>query len=265
LNKQKDICCLKEIFREVDLKAKLIDGFCNKLSNNSSALLKFLGNEHYLWESIRDKNFKEFLKIISDCADKKIFGYKFFEKHFRAFLRKEDYLEFLKESNTKIIVLARDNVLLQYISLLTARSTLVYSSQPNNASRLEGSNPEYEAVYQLNPVHVNYIDYAKYRKKIKRQFQQKLLDIAEYNLSAIYLKYEQFTGAQYHECFANIFSFLNLDFKDFIDLRETDGSIGGHRKINVYKTEDKISNFAEFRQIAEENNDTEALQFLTTQ
>jgi len=265
LNRQKDICCLKEIFRDVNLKSKVVDPLCKYTSRKTDIqrLLEFLGNDHKLWESIRNKNFKVFLGLISECNNAKVFGYKFFDKHFRAFLHREYYLEFLKENNTKIIVLSRNNILLQYISLLTARLTQVYSSNP---SRIESVlNHEARDVYQLNPVHVDYVEYAKHRKKLKRQFQQKELDIAAYNLPAIRMNYEQLTGEQYNECFANIFSFLNLDFKDFVDTREEDGNIGGHKKINIYKTEDKISNFIEFKQAAEENGDTEALQFLITQ
>ena len=262
LNRQKDICCLKEIFREQHIKSKLTDPLLRMASANANTdnLLKFLGDDQQMWRSIRDKNFKEFLRIISECVDKKIFGYKFFNKHFRSFLHREYYLEFLKESDAKIIVLSRDNILLQYISLLTAQLTSNFSSNPDRIQSTGSAD-----TYQLNPVHVDYIEYAKHRKKLKRQFQQKELDVAAYNLPVMYIKYEQFTGEQYDECFANIFSFLNLDFKNFVDVRSDDGIIAGHKKINIYKIEDKISNFTEFKQAAEENGDAETLQFLITQ
>jgi LPS sulfotransferase NodH len=256
LNKQKDIWCSKELFMREGIKVKLIDPLAMCKSANIANLLKFLGDNPDMWDTIRDKNFKEYLKIFSDCVDKKIFGYKFFEKHFRSFLHRKYYLDFLKENDTKIIVLTRNNILLQYISFRTARSLHQFKTQPKD---------ELRTLYQLNPIHVDYKQYSKYRKELKQINQQKELDVMAWGLPAIHIKYEQFTGEQYSECFANIFSFLNLDFKDFVDVRKDNNTIAGHKKINIYKTEDKISNFTEFKQAAEENGDTETLQFLITQ
>jgi hypothetical protein len=55
---------------------------------------------------------------------------------------------------------------------------------------------------------------------------------------------------------------LNLNFKCFEDIRRIDGIIAGHKKINVYKIEDKILNYQQFKKAAEDNNDTETLNFL---
>ena len=260
LNKQKDIWCSKELFMQEGMKVKLIDPLAMQKSVNIDNLLKFLSDNPDMWTTIRDKNFKEYLKIFSDCVDKKIFGYKFFEKHFRSFLHRKYYLDFLKENDTKIIVLTRNNTLLQYISLRTARSLHQYGTQPNMLNK-----DKLITLYQLNPIHVDYKQYRKYRKELKQINQQKELDAMAWGLPAIHIKYEQFTGEQYNECFANIFSFLNLDFKDFVDVRKDSNTIAGHKKINIYKIEDKISNFTEFKQAAEENSDTETLQFLITQ
>ena len=49
---------------------------------------------------------------------------------------------------------------------------------------------------------------------------------------------------------------------DFIDLRNQNGTIGIHKKINIYKIKDKIINYHNFVKCAEKNNDIETLNFL---
>ncbi len=248
LNYQKDIFCLKEIFRDADLKEKILD----KLDSNSK-FENLLGSDFSKWEKNRDKKFKDFFNLILELSNKKIFGYKFFEKHFRSFLNQEIYLNFLKEINSKIIILERSNILLQYISQLTAAHIGSYCCAIKNKDS--------ERVFQLNPIEIDYNQYIRYNKKIKRQFKDKLKAVQDYGLEYINITYEDFVGEKFIECFKKIFNLLDLNFQDFVDPRN-DGLIVNHKKINIYKIEDKILNYEEFKKAAEDNNDIETLKFL---
>ena len=161
LNHQNDIFCLKEIFRDKYLASKII----NKL-DQTSKIITLLGSDKSKWEKNRDKIFEDFLNSISELSNKKIFGYKFFEKHFRSFQDHKIYLNFLKENNTKIIVLQRNNILLQYISQLTAAMIESYSCTVKSKDS--------EKVFQLNSIKIDYNQYINYNKKIERQFKDKL-------------------------------------------------------------------------------------------
>jgi len=249
LNHQKDIFCLKEIFRDTHLKEKILD----KLDLNFK-IKNLLGSDHSKWEKNRDKKFKDFLELLASSSDKKIFGYKFFEKHFRSFLNEETYLNFLKETNSKIIILERSNILLQYISQLTAASIDSYSCTIKNKDS--------KRVFQLNPIEIDYKEYIKYNKKVKRQYKDKLKAAQDYGLEHINIKYEDFVGEKFIECFKKIFDLLDLNFNDFIDPRKNDGIIVNHKKVNIYKIEDKIINYTAFKKDAEDNEDVETLNFL---
>jgi hypothetical protein len=246
LNAQKDIFCLKEIFKSNILDVKYI-----KIN-----MKDFLGEDHSMWQKNRNENFKDFLNKLSEKSDKKIFGYKFFPKHFKAFPNNEIYLNYLKENNTKIIILERKNILLKYISLLTARSIGIFTNRTRH--------PKSKKVYKLNPVEIDYDEYIKYNKKIKRHLKYNLKVIKDYNLQYIHITYEDFFGEKFIECFKKIFNLLDLNFQNFIDVRKN-GDVGNHKKINIYKTQDKILNYAEFKKAAEENNDVETLNFLKEQ
>jgi len=249
LNHQKDIFCLKEIFAEKDLGIKTL----NKLSQNNK-IKNLLGPNQLNWRKSRDENFMDFLNLLSETSDKKIFGYKFFQKHFSAFKSREIYLNFLKKNHTKIIILERKNILLQYISFLTARSIGVFSSKIDNEKS--------EKIFQLNPIKIDYKEYIKYNKNNKIVYKSKFKDVQDYGLEHIHIIYEDFTGEEAIECFKKIFIFLNLNFEKFIDTRKKNGTIVNHKKINVYKLKDKILNYEAFKKAAEENNDIETLNFL---
>ena len=249
LNHQNDIFCLKEIFRDKYLASKII----NKL-DQTSKIITLLGSDKSKWEKNRDKNFEDFLNSISELSNKKIFGYKFFEKHFRSFQDHKTYLNFLKENNTKIIVLQRNNILLQYISQLTAAMIESYSCTVKSKDS--------EKVFQLNSIKIDYNQYINYNKKIKRQFKDKLKVVKDYDLQYVNITYEDFVGEKFIECFKKIFNLLDLNFQNFIDPRN-DGLIANHKKINVYKLKDKILNYELFKKQAEDNNDIETLNFLT--
>jgi len=248
LDCQKDIFCLKEVFINKNLKSKIL----NKL-NQTSKIENLLGSDHSKWEKIRDEKFKDFLELLASLSNKKIFGYKFFEKHFRSFLNQETYLKFLKETNSKIIILERNNILLQYISQLTAASIGCYSCSIKNK--------DFKKVFQLNPIKLDYDEYIKYNKKIKRQYDDKLKNVHNYSLEYIHIKYEDFVGEKFIENFKKIFNFLDLDFQDFFDPKDND-IIAYHKKINIYKIKDKIINYHNFVKCAEKNNDIETLNFL---
>jgi len=247
LNRQKDIICFKEIFRNKGLSIKL-----SKKVNEK--IMKILGPDHSKWEKNRDENFMDFLNLLSESSYKNFFGYKFFEKHFKAFKSREIYLNFLKENHTKIIILERKNVLLQYISHFTAQSIGVYSSKINHEHS--------EKIFQLNPIKIDYKKYIEYNKKTKIVYKSKFKDAQDYGLEHIHILYEDFTGEEGIECFKKIFIFLNLNFKKFIDTRRNNGTIVNHKKINVYKLKDKILNYEAFKKAAEKNNDVETLNLL---
>jgi hypothetical protein len=247
LNHQKNILCFEEIFKK-NLYSKSSKKFKEKIE-------KFLGPDHSKWEEKRDEKSTDFIDFLLKTSNKKIFGYKFFEKHFKSFKNQKSYLNFLKINNTKIIILERNNILLKYISGLTAESIDCYSSSVKHKNS--------QKIFQLNPIEINYDEYIKYYKMVKRQFKNKFKAIKDYNLQYIHITYEDFFGEKFIECFKKIFNFLDLDFQDFIDPRSQDGSIMiGHKKINLYKLENKIINYAEFKKTAENNNDIEALSFL---
>jgi len=247
LDEQKDIFCLKEIFKSNIVDAKYL----------RKNMKDFLGEDRSTWQKNRNENFKDFVNELSERSKKKIFGYKFFPKHFRAFPNNEIYLNYLKDNNTKIIILERKNILLQYISVSTARLIDNFSTSVKNSTSKE--------VFKLNPIEIDYDKYIKYNKIIKRERKAQLKAVEDYNLQYIHITYEDFTGEKFIECFKKIFDLLDLNFKDFIDVRDNvrkNGDLGHHRKINVYKLQDKILNYAEFKKAAEDNNDTETLDFL---
>ncbi|NDD55943.1 hypothetical protein EBZ39_19105 [bacterium] len=244
LNKQKDIFCLKELFKRKMIYSSLFE---------NENIKNFLGEDRSKWDKNRNEKFKEFLNIISESSNKKIFGYKFFEKHFQSVPSEEAYLNFLKENNSKIIILERKNILLQYISLLTARSIGLYTSNIKK--------PETDKVYKINPIKINYYSYIQYNKKIKELYIKKLKDTQDYHLPYINITYEDFTGKNFEESFKKIFNFLDLKFDNFIDTRIVD-TIASHKKINIYKNKDKILNYTKFKEQAEKNNDIETLNFL---
>jgi len=243
LDAQKDIFCLKEIFKSNILDAKYI----------RRNMGDFLGEDRTMWQKNRSENFKDFLNKLSERSNKKLFGYKFFPRHFKSFPNKEVYLNYLKENNTKIIILERKNILLQYVSVSTARLIDNFSTSSISSGR--------KKVFQLNPLKIDYDKYIKYNKIIKRQNKERLQAIEDYNLQHIHITYEDFTGEKFIECFKKIFDFLDLNFRDFIDVRKN-GDVANHRKINVYKLQDKILNYAEFKKMAEDKNDIETLNFL---
>ena len=248
LNYQKNILCFKEIFGCENFQRDMHKNFNKKIE-------KFLGPDQSKWEKNRDKNFIDFINLLSETSDKKIFGYKFFEKHFESFKNHESYLNFLKINNTRIIILERNNILLKYISHLTANLIKCYGSGAENKN--------FKKIFQLNPIKIDYNEYIKYNKNAKKQYENKFKVVQNYDLEYIHITYEDFTKEKTIESFKKIFNFLDLNFQDFIDPRSQYGNtMAGHKKINIYKLEDKIINYAEFKKNAEDNNDIETLNFL---
>lgn len=265
LNHQKDIQCFREIF--TDGPAGLMDvrraikfiqpksaEEWRRLVHFVSQMENLLGTTHAQWMKNKNEKFANFLNLASNLSDKKVFGYKFFEKHFRSIQNDRAYLNFLKKNDTKIIILERDNILLQYISLLTASKIECFSSSTwNKASK---------KVFQLNSVEIDYNEFIKYKERAKRKFKSKIKAAEDYGLKYILIKYEDFIGENFIKSFKKIFDFLDLNFQDFIDPRNDKGNILDHKKINIYKIEDKIINYTAFKKAAEDNNDIETLNFL---
>jgi LPS sulfotransferase NodH len=258
LEAQEKIYCLPEIFnknRPLRLRAKI-----SRNANFYKPLLNFLGEDESKWFEKMNVDFENYLNICSNMSHKEIFGYKIFMGHIKRISKYEPntdttYLNFLKKSNTKVIILERKSVLLRYISNITARSIGDYTSAINRPERKE-------KVYQLNPVKINYNLFVKYNQKNKNIYDEYLKYVKDYDLPYVHIYYEDFTGQDYIQSFKKIFRILNLEFDTFIDLRKNDGTIGHHKKINVYKLQDKILNYQEFKKAAEDNNDIETLKFL---
>lgn len=263
LNHQKDINCLREIFSEEGLIVfQRYIAFLQpqsaedheRLDKIMTEIKNLLGPKRSKWKENKNQQFKKFLNLVSELSNKKIFGYKFFEKHFRSIPNERAYLNFLKENNTKIIILERDNILLQYISQLTASKIDCFSSSMMSGGR--------ERVFKLNPLEVDYNQFIEYKKRVKRKSKSKIKAAEDYGLKYILIKYEDFIGENFIKSFKKIFDFLDLNFQDFIDPRNDKGNILDHKKINIYKIEDKIINYAAFKKAAEDNNDIETLNFL---
>jgi hypothetical protein len=258
LEGQEKIDCLPEIFnknRPLRLRGKI-----SRKADFYKPLLNFLGEDESKWFEKMNVDFKTYLNICSNMSNKEIFGYKIFISHIKKISKYKPntdttYLNFLKKRNTKVIILERKNVLLRYISNITARSIGDYTSAINKPERKE-------KVYQLNPVKIDYNLFVKYNKKNKKIYDQYLNYVKDYDLPYVHIYYEDFTGQDYIQSFKKIFRILDLEFDTFIDLRKNDGTIAHHKKINVYKLQDKILNYEEFKKAAEDNNDIETLKFL---
>jgi len=258
LEGQEKIDCLPEIFnknRPLRLRGKI-----SRKADFYKPLLNFLGEDESKWFEKMNVDFKTYLNICSNMSNKEIFGYKIFISHIKKISKYKPntdttYLNFLKKRNTKVIILERKNVLLRYISNITARSIGDYTSAINKPERKE-------KVYQLNPVKIDYNLFVKYNQKNKNIYDEYLKYVKDYDLPYVHIYYEDFTGQDYIQSFKKIFRILDLEFDTFIDLRKNDGTIGHHKKINVYKLQDKILNYEEFKKAAEDNNDIETLKFL---
>jgi LPS sulfotransferase NodH len=247
LNSQKDIMCMREVFNkkwDESLGPQTKKQFKKYFGNNYIGILR----------EIRRKNFTEFLMLMSEISNKPVFGYKIMAKHTEFFKNKELYLNYLKNNKSKIILLTRDNSLLKYVSYRTCKEIGTYSSRPDH--------PKQKIIYQLNPIRINYNQYKEYINQENLDLEERKKDILLYKLPHIHIKYEDLFGEKYLESMAKIYELLNLDFKDFKDFRESDGTILGHKKINVYNIKDKIINYQAFKKQAEDNNDAETLNFL---
>ena len=258
LTSQKKIVCLPEVFNKnmpLRIKPKML-----RKADYYKPLLNFLGEYESKWLEKINTDFKTYLNIYSNLSDKEIFGYKMFISHIKRISNYEPntdttYLNFLKKNNTKVLILERKNVLLRYISNITARSLGDYTSKIDEPERKE-------KVYQLNPVKIDYNLFVKYNQKNKEIYNQYLKYVKDYDLRYVHIYYEDFTGQNYVQSFKKIFRILDLEFDTFIDLRKNDDTIAHHKKINVYKIEDKILNYEEFKKAAQDNNDIETLKFL---
>jgi len=263
LSRQKDIWCYGEILKNGNTVAdlKIADEIemrlvrKNKTEINSN-MLEFLGPDKMQWRERRDKHYDQFINVVSEITPASTFGYKIFNKHV-SFL--PGYYNFLKESNTRVICLSRDNLLLQYISLMTARAKPeIDASKFSSLTFKKGKHIQPE----LLAINIDYDLFTKFKKKMQKDFIQKLLSIAQFNLPTIFLTYEKLTSDSYMECCKDIFRHLEIDFNTFIDEKHDDGSIAGHIKLNVYKMQEKILNYNDFKAAAEKNNDSQTIEWL---
>jgi len=170
LKGQKQISCFPELFNE-NRPSRIREKISIKVGCYKP-LLNFLGEDESKWFEKMNVDFKTYLNIWSNMSDKEIFGYKIFIGHIKKISNYEPntdttYLNFLKKRNTKVIILERKNVLLRYISNITARSVGNYTSMINKTEIKE-------KVYKLNPVKIDYNLYVKYNQKNKKIYDQYL-------------------------------------------------------------------------------------------
>jgi LPS sulfotransferase NodH len=188
--------------------------------------------------------------LLKNKKDKKLFGFKC---HPHRILEIPNYFEFLNSKNARVIFLTRSNALLRFISLKTIKQTGFSTS----SYKLKKSS----SVFKLNPVHIDYHEFIEYKMKIEKHKEEVFSNIRKHNLPHMHITYEQLSE-NFDQCFDKIFDFLNLDKDTIVNPKNEDGTICNHKKINVYKLEDKIINYEEFKKIAEDNNDIETLNFL---
>jgi hypothetical protein len=189
--------------------------------------------------------------LLKNKGDKKLFGFKC---HPHRVLEIPNYFEFLKSKNSRIILLTRTNALLRYISIKTHKQIRT-SPKSCNESR---NSP---IIFKLNPLKLNYNKFIEYKNKIEKYNKKLRENISNYNLPYVHITYEELCE-NFDQCFYKIFDFLDLDKNSIVNAKGKDGSICGSKKINVYKLQDKILNYAEFKKAAEDNNDIETLNFL---
>jgi len=183
-------------------------------------------------------------------GNKKLFGFKC---HPHRILEIPNYFEFLNSKNARVIFLTRSNALLRFISLKTIEQIGISIS----SYKVKESS----SVFKLNPVHIDYNKFIKYRMKIEKCKEEVFSNISKHNLPYMHIKYEEL-NEKFDDCFNKIFDFLELNKDTIIDPKGDNGTICQHKKINVYKLQDKIINYEEFKKAAENNNDIETLNFL---
>jgi LPS sulfotransferase NodH len=189
--------------------------------------------------------------LLKNKGDKKLFGFKC---HPHRVLEIPNYFEFLKSKNARIILLTRTNALLRYISIKTHKQI---RTSPESCNKKRNS----PIIFNLNPLNINYKKFIQYKTKIEKQNKKVSKNISDYNLPYIHITYEELCE-NFNQCFDKIFDFLDLDKNSIVNAKSEDGSICGSKKINVYKLQDKILNYAEFKKAAQDNNDIETLNFL---
>ena len=194
--------------------------------------------------------------LLKNKGDKKLFGFKC---HLPRVLTIPNYFEFLSSKSAKIIFLTRHNILLRFISRETVRQKTNDSS-----SYIKKRHKELDKIFKLNPVNIEYNKYIKFKSNTEEEQKKILLQIKKYNLPYMHITYEELSE-NFDNYFNKIFDFLELDKNTIINCKKQDGTICNHKKINVYKLEDKIINYEEFKKAAEDKNDIETLNFLKEQ
>jgi len=261
LNVQKNIHCESAIFKPENMEVSNIYKCVHSIKNeNFIKLKKLLKNKENFLEN-RNSNWKEYINIISQITDKTCFGYKIQSSHIVKFTTNEEYFNFLKQNNSKIIHLTRANILAQYISIMT----LSFLKEKQTGSEIFSSkfkSKHADLIYKLNPINISYKEYIKYKQIKERNNIFIKSNVKKYDLPYLHLTYENITGVFYKKYYNQIFSFLKENFTEFIDIKKNNGDIGDYRKINTYNIKDKIINYTEFKKAAEDNNDIETLNFL---
>lgn len=205
---------------------------------------KFVGN--------RNRRFVEYLKIWEDVIPSEYFGFKiFFDNHLGTnklstedSISYEDFANYIKDNDIKIIHLTRENLFLKYISALTSRITGVHSS--SSTSQINSINVE-----------VSYKSLLKFQNNLTQE-KQDVFDFCSANgIDVHHVTYENLTGNNYVNYYRDILSFIGADPDLFIDIRDTPMQI--KRKTNIFTIRHKVSNLDELIEEATKANDTELL------
>ena len=238
LDKQKGIRCELEILQS-QKEGKYLKLY---LKSNSSAYksleshnrcMEILGDDPSKFVGNRNRKFVEYLKIWEDVSPCDFFGFKvFFKNHLGTHklaledsISYEDFAQYIKDNDIKIIHLTRDNIFLKYISALTLQITGVASSS---------STSEINSV----SVEVLYKDFTRYKKnKIKEK--QDVFDFGLSNdIDIHHITYENLIGPNYVSFYKDILSFLGADPNLFIDIRDT--PMQNRRKTNIFTIRHRI-------------------------
>jgi len=198
-----------------------------------------LGDDPSLRVRNRNKHFKKYLQIIENSKPLKYFGFKvFYGDHIERKkisaddinISTQDFIQYIKDNNIKIIHLTRNNIFAKYISHITAKALGYY-----NTKRILDTD--------IHPVNVVYSNFIKYKQKVlKEQKTVTKLCITNY-LPYLHVTYEELTGPEYANFYKTILEFLGDDPALFTDIIKSNKQRS--KKVNVFTMKEKIINFDE--------------------
>jgi len=254
LNKQKDIRCEFEILQP-QRENKYLRMLRQGKNESYNKFLEILGEDPSKFVGNRNRKFIEFLKIWEDASPCDFFGFKVFFKHhlgtYKLSLENaisyEDFAQYMKDNDIKIIHLTRDNTFLKYISRLTSQITGVHSSSSTSAI----NSISIEVIYK---------NFIKFRDDFIKE-KQSVVDFGLANgIDIHHVTYENLIGPDYADFYKDILSFIGADPNLFIDIRDTPKQ--NKTKTNIFTIRHKVSNLDQLIEEATKAGDTELLDII---